>query len=148
LPDDQHPGADQATVDPEFLVVQSFDGGRWTTKDGKEGVHVLTLSGADANAVCFLDRAARIVGLAPTLRFLDGLGFAPDNPRNAALVAHRPEGGEQEVLVIERSSPPMTRSPRPSPTRRGSWRTKEIRLRQIRAPLVHEGENASDAQQH
>ena len=103
--DDPHPSADEATVDPMFLFVQPFESGTWTSKDGEDGVYTLILSGADANTVYFSDRPARIVGLAPTQTFLDGLGFTPDNPPNAALVAQRPDGGEQEVLVIELYAP-------------------------------------------
>ena len=105
LPDDPHPSADGASAETEFLFVQPFEGGTWEPKLGESGVYTLTLTGADAHTVYFSDRPERIVGLAPTQQFLDGLGFPADNPPNAAVVAQRPEGGEQEVLVIELLNP-------------------------------------------
>ena len=105
LPADPHPTVDEATVETEFLFVQPFESGTWEPRLGEDGMYTLTLSGADAHTVYFSDRPARIVGLAPTQQFLDGLGFPPENPPNAAIVAQRPAGGEQEVLVIELLDP-------------------------------------------
>ena len=102
---DPHPSADDATVDPEFLFVQPFDSGTWAPKEGEEGVFVLTLTGADANTIYFSDRPERITGLAPMQQFLDGLGFTPTDPPNAAIVASQVDGSEQDVLLIELFSP-------------------------------------------
>ena len=109
-PNDPHPSADDTTVETEFLFVQPFESGTWTPKDGEDGMYTLTLSGADANTVYFSDRPERIVGLAPNQQFLDGLGFPPDNPPNAAVVAARGngsgvDGSDHEVLVIELYNP-------------------------------------------
>ena len=104
-PNDPHPSADDAQPDPMFLFVQPFDGGTWAPKDGEDGVYTLTLTGAAANTIYFSDRPERIVGLSPTQTFLDGLGFTPENPPNAALVAPREDGEGQEILVIELIDP-------------------------------------------
>ncbi|MEZ4507826.1 MAG: hypothetical protein R2848_18695 [Thermomicrobiales bacterium] len=44
----------------------------------------------------------------PTDRFLEGLGFTPVNPPNAAAVVRTPEG-ERDVLVVELFNPVYTR---------------------------------------
>ncbi len=98
-----HPNAD-IPADPEYLFVQPFASGTWTPKPGEDGVFTLTLTGAPAQTVYFSDRPARIFGLAPTGQFLERLGFTPDNPPNAALVAST-EDGVQEVLVIKLLNP-------------------------------------------
>jgi hypothetical protein len=103
-PDDPHPSADTAQASPEFLFVQPFDSGTWAPLDAAAGTYTLTLSGAAAQTVYFSDRPERIVGLAPTQLFLDGLGFTPENPPNAALVADTGTG-ETEILVIELFDP-------------------------------------------
>ncbi len=100
---DPHPSADDA-VKTEYLFVQPFDGGSWGPKDGEDGVYTLALTDAPAQTVYFSDRPERIFGLAPTRSFLDGLGFPPENPPNAALVAARVDGGE-EVLIVELLNP-------------------------------------------
>ena len=103
-PSAPHPSADSAGTHPEFLFVQPFDGGTWAPKAGEEGTYTLTLTGAAAQTTYFSDRPERIVGLSPTQAFLDGLGFTPENPPNAALVAQT-EAGETEILVIELLNP-------------------------------------------
>ena len=101
---DPHPSADAPTK-IDYLFVQHFAGGTWVPKAGEDGVYTLTLAGAAAQTVYFSDRPERIFGLWPTQEFLDGLGFTPANPPNAALVA-RPDGGDdQETLVIELLNP-------------------------------------------
>lgn len=102
FPADPHPGADDP-ANVEFLFVQSFAGGSWAPKPGEDGTYALTLSGTAANTIYFSDRPERVVGLASNQEFLDGLGFTPENPPNAALVS-RSDGGE-DVLVIELLSP-------------------------------------------
>ena len=104
LPADPHPSADDARTHPEFLFVQSFDGGTWTPKAGADGVYTLTLTGAAAQTIYFSDRPERDTGLAPNQPFLDGLGFTPENPPNAAIVVQT-ESGEQDVLVVEFFTP-------------------------------------------
>ena len=90
---------------PEMLYVQPFDGGTWAPKAGEDDVYTLTLTGAAAHTVYFSDRPERIVGLAENQQFLDGLGFSPNNPPNAAIVAPHEDGDGQEILVIELLNP-------------------------------------------
>jgi len=104
IPNDPHPSADTAGTHSEFLFTQSFDAGTWIPKSEANGAYTLALTGAAASTTYFSDRPERVVGLAPTQRFLDGLGFTPENPPNAALVTQT-EGGEQDILVIELFAP-------------------------------------------
>jgi hypothetical protein len=91
--------ADDAADDTAFLFVQVAESGSWAPKEGADGVFTLTLDHANGQTVYFSDRPERVMGMAPTQAFLDGLGFSPGNPPNAALVA-----GE-EVLVVELTAP-------------------------------------------
>lgn len=112
-------GADRAAVSaqdatpavaeggPAFLFVQLFEQGTWTPKPDEEGIYLLTLTGAGAQTLFFSDRPDRIVGTVDTSRFLEGLGFSPFNPPNAALVLRTPEG-ERDVLVVELFDPIYT----------------------------------------
>jgi hypothetical protein len=91
---------------PVFLFVQTFTEGSWQP-GGEDGLYTLTLSGVASGTIAFSDRPDRIVTLVPMQTFLNGLGFTPSNPPNAALVAMR-EGedmSDQEVLVVELFSP-------------------------------------------
>ena len=102
LPDTVHLGA---TADPsEFLFVQSFASGSIVPVAGKDDFFTLTLNGANSQTVFFSDRPERVFGLAPTTAFLDGLGFTPDNPPNAALMV-KTEQGDDDVLIIELFDP-------------------------------------------
>jgi hypothetical protein len=103
-PADPHPSADTAQTHPEHLFVQPFDAGAWAPKPGEDGVYTLTLTGVAAYTTYFADRPERDTGLASTQPFLDGLGFAPENPPNAALVAQT-GAGETDVLVVELFDP-------------------------------------------
>lgn len=89
---------------PEFLYVQTFGGGAWAPKVGEDGAFTLTLSGVAAQTVYFSDRPERQVGMYETQRFLDGLGFTPANPPNAAVVAAG-ENGVTQVIVLELHNP-------------------------------------------
>lgn len=104
FPSDPHPSADSAFTHPEYLFVQPFDAGTWAPKPGQEGTFILTLTGAAANTTYFSDRPERDAGLAPTQPFLEGLGFTPENPPNAAIVAQT-DNGEQDVLVVQLFDP-------------------------------------------
>jgi hypothetical protein len=100
------PGADLTADFPVFLFVQTFTQGSW--EPGEEGgLYTLTLSGVGSGTIAFSDRPERIVTLVPMQQFLDGLGFTPNNPPNAALVAMRAgdDMSDQEVLVVELFSP-------------------------------------------
>jgi hypothetical protein len=103
------PAAGEAT--PEFLFVQSFERGALapkaetgTPEPGTAGAYTLTLSQGLGQTLFFSNRPERIVGAVPTPRFIDALGFSPDNPPNAALVADL-GNGDEEILVVELSAP-------------------------------------------
>jgi hypothetical protein len=87
-----------------FLFLQSFDSGALTPKPGEEGVYVLDLQGEHGRTIAFSDRPERIVASVPTGGFLEGLGFTPSNPPNAALVFES-EPGVTDVIVIELFDP-------------------------------------------
>jgi len=89
--------------DIPLLYVQVAQGGTWAPKEGEAGVYTLTLTGAAAQTVYFSDRPERVVGVLPMQDFLATLGFTPENPPNAALVAQTNQG--EDVLVIELLSP-------------------------------------------
>lgn len=102
LPDSVLLGA--AGEPSEFLFVQSFDSGSLVPVSGSEGTFTLTLAGANPQTVYFSDRPERVFGLATTAAFLDGLGFTPENPPNAALMVTTEDGAE-DVLIIELLDP-------------------------------------------
>ena len=114
--------AQDATPDPlsddaTFLFVQSAASGTFAANSGAgtpsaDGTpvagggadYLLTLEGHAGNTIYFSDRPERIFGTAPTQQFLDGLGFAPSNPPNAALVTNDADGNE-DILVVELLNP-------------------------------------------
>jgi hypothetical protein len=87
-----------------FLFVQTFESGSLIPKEGEAGVFVLTLQGEHGRTIGFSDRPERIVGSTPTQSFLDGLGFSPIDPPNAALVIE-PTPGETDIVVLELLNP-------------------------------------------
>ena len=89
--------------DEELLFVQTFAAGTWTPKAGDATVFELALTGSSGHTIYFANRPARDVGSIPTERFLDFLGFGPENPPNAALVVGSTEG--EDVLVVELLNP-------------------------------------------
>ena len=108
---------DPATDEPSFLFVQSATSGTFaanagagtpavagTPVPGGGADYLLTLEGHTGNTVYFSDRPERIFGEAPTQAFLDGLGFMPDNPPNAALITNDADGNE-DILVVELIEP-------------------------------------------
>jgi hypothetical protein len=88
----------------EMLFVQSFRAGAIAPKEGVDGRYTLTLEGGHGQTIYFSDRPDRVVGADPTPAFLEGLGFLPDNPPNAALVFEAAPG-DTDVAVIELFSP-------------------------------------------
>ena len=99
------PGASPAAGGPvALLFVQTFATGTWTPKPDTEGVYLLTVTGHTAQTVYFSDRPERLVGTLLTREFLQQLGFTPENPPNAAVVAQTADGGE-DVLVVELFDP-------------------------------------------
>ncbi len=115
--------AQDATPEPTatdktfFLFVQTAQSGSFTANPGAgtpaaDGTpvpgggadYLLTLEGHPGGTVYFSDRPDRIFGETPTQAFLDGLGFAPGNPPNAALVT-RTDAGTEDVVVLELQNP-------------------------------------------
>lgn len=88
----------------EFLFVQSFGRGDLAEGSGTGAAYTLTLGGGLGETLYFSNRPDRIVGTVSTPRFLDTLGFSPDNPPNAALVGEK-ENGDQDLLVVELLEP-------------------------------------------
>ena len=99
--------------DPVFLFVQTFRAGAFRPNPGAgtpavDGAstpgggasYLLELEGHHGETVYFSDRPDRIFGEAPTEQFLAGLGFGPENPPNAALVAQTETGDEAVVLEL------------------------------------------------
>jgi hypothetical protein len=104
---------------PVFMFVQTFASGRGElnpgagtptvhgpTPPGGAASFLLTLEGHTGQTIYFSDRPDRIVGASPTVDFLDGIGFSPINPPNAALVAEFERG--RGVVVLELIEPVYT----------------------------------------
>jgi hypothetical protein len=98
------PPAGEGGKKTEYLFLQSFQAGRVAPKADAEGRYTLTLEQGLGQTIYFSDRPERVVGAVPTRRFLDGLGFPPDNPPNAALLAEAADGATS-IAVIELFSP-------------------------------------------
>ena len=88
----------------EFLFLQSFQAGTIVPKDGEAGTWTLTLEQGLGQTVYFSDRPERIVGVSPTDKFLQGLGFDRENPPNAALL-FKNDKGEEDISVVELFNP-------------------------------------------
>jgi hypothetical protein len=71
-----------------------------TPVPGGGAPYLLTLEGHSGQTIYFSDRPDRIVGAVPTEDFLEGLGFTPANPPNAALVAEFAAGDGVVVLAL------------------------------------------------
>jgi hypothetical protein len=98
------PAAGEGAANVEFLFLQSFESGTIATKTGRDGTYTLTLQHGLGQTLYFSDRPERIVGAAPTARFLAGLGFTPHNPPNAALLVDSGDGGV-DIAVVELTNP-------------------------------------------
>lgn len=107
------PGASPDADPPVFMFVQTAASGRGevnpaagtpepegTTVPGGGAPWLLTLEGHTGLTVYFSDRPDRIVGASPTGDFLQGLGFTPANPPNAALVGEFEAGQGVVVLTL------------------------------------------------
>lgn len=106
------PAADDVHEELKFLFIQSFGQGRIVPNPEHENTFTLLLDLGLDQTLYFSDRPERIVGVIPTARFLETLGFTPANPPNAALVAEVGEQGTQ-VVVLELMNPrqdPATRT--------------------------------------
>jgi hypothetical protein len=98
------PTGDQAANKIQYLFLQSFESGKIAPKTGADGVYTVTLQHGLGQTLFFSDRPERIVGAAPTPTFLKGLGFAPDNPPNAALLVDAGDGA-LDIAVVELTNP-------------------------------------------
>jgi hypothetical protein len=87
---------------PSQLFVQSFQSG--SIAANADGTHTMTLEQGLGQTIVFSDRPSREVFTAPTPAFLDGLGFDPDNPPNAAIVMEVAEG-DTDIAVVELFNP-------------------------------------------
>jgi hypothetical protein len=112
----QDPTSD-ADANAAFLFVQTASSGSFTANPsagtpeiegtpvpGGGGDYLLTLNGHHGGTIYFSDRPERVFGEEPTGQFLDGFGFSPVNPPNAALVVQTP-AGETDVVVLELLDP-------------------------------------------
>ncbi len=100
------PAVEQAehATHPTMLFVQSFQSGHIAPKAGEEGRYTVTLEHGLGETVYFSDRPERIVGANPTQQFLDGLGFSPNNPPNAAILTSTGES-ESTIAVVTLFAP-------------------------------------------
>lgn len=101
------PGTDVSH--PAFLFVQLADAGTWLPNPDDEGGYLLTLSDAGSQTLYFSDRPERVVGTVTTDQFLEGLGFSPYQPPNAAVVVQTADG-TRDVLVVELFNPVYTQA--------------------------------------
>jgi hypothetical protein len=101
---DATPGAAAAARKRTYLFLQSFESGSITQEAGNPDTYTLTLAHGLGQTVYFSDRPDRVVGAGPTAQFLQGLGFSPANPPNAALVVET-GAGDTDVAVLELYSP-------------------------------------------
>jgi hypothetical protein len=86
-----------------YMFVQSAHSGSFVPVEGEMN-YTLTLEGISAQTIAFSDSPERVVEQVPMQKFLDGLGFSPENPPNAALEIL--EGNESEdVMVMELMDP-------------------------------------------
>jgi len=98
-------GESQAVEKPiRYMFVQSAHAGSFVSVEGEENLYILTLEGVSPQTIAFSDRPERVVGQVPMQQFLDGLGFSPENPPNAAIEIL--EGDEEgDVIVCELLDP-------------------------------------------
>ena len=94
----------QAVEKVRYMFVQSAHSGSFVPVEGEENLYTLTLEGISPQTIAFSDRPERVVEQVPMQKFLDGLGFSPKNPPNAAIEIL--EGNESEdVMVVELFDP-------------------------------------------
>ncbi len=101
---DSTPAADGPLEKTQFLFLQSFRSGSIAAKEDGDGEYTVTLEHGLGQTVYFSNRPERIVGAMPTVKFLDALGFSPENPPNAALVVGT-DDGEVDIAVLQLMNP-------------------------------------------
>ena len=93
----------QAEEKVRYMFVQSVQSGSFVQTEGELN-YTLALEGVAPQTIAFSDRPERVVGQVPMQQFLDGLGFSPKHPANAAIEIL--EGNESEdVIVVELFDP-------------------------------------------
>lgn len=103
------PETSDADARPMFLFVQTASSGSLSVQPGTPVAdgrvnYQLTLEGHHGGTIYFSDRPERIFGDTPTQRFLEGFGFTPVNPPNAALVVQT-DAGLTDVVVLDLIDP-------------------------------------------
>jgi hypothetical protein len=93
-----------------YLFVQSFQSGSITPNQNDDR-YTLTLEHGLGQTIYFGDRPSREVGVSPTDTFLQGLGFSPDNPPNAALIVET-GADETDFAVLELYEPAYDKATR------------------------------------
>ena len=98
------PGEAEADEKPvRYMFVQSAHSGSFVPVEGEMN-YTLTLEGVSPQTIAFSDRPERVVGQVSMQKFLDGLGFSPKNPPNAAIEILEGEE-EEDVMVMELLDP-------------------------------------------
>jgi hypothetical protein len=91
-----------------YMFVQTAKKGTFHSEPA-EGSKVqeyeLRLEGVEAETIYFSDRPARIAGTVANQKFLDGIGFEPSNPPNAAVVLSNPVSKSQDVIIAQLLNP-------------------------------------------
>ena len=99
------PAAGETSSTPEeYLFVQSFQSGSIETLGDTPHRFTVNLESGLGQTIYFTDRPNRLVGTLPTDKFLDYLGFDPENPPNAAILVER-EPGHTDIAVLELFNP-------------------------------------------
>lgn len=91
---------------PAFLFAQTATSGAFmpNAAAGSGADYLLTLEAHHGGTIYFSDRPERIFGESSTQTFLDGFGFTPVDPPNAALVVEG-DGGGSDVVIVELVNP-------------------------------------------
>jgi len=87
-----------------YMFVQSAHSSSFVPVEGEENLYSLTLEGVSPQTIAFSDRPERVVGQVSMQKFLDGLGFSPKNPPNAAIEILEADE-EEDVMVMELLDP-------------------------------------------
>lgn len=122
-----------------YLFVQSFRSGTITPSEEQDGRFTVTLEHGTGQTVYFGDRPSRDVGVTETPQFLEGLGFSPEDPPNAALIVETALG-ETDTAVVELYNPtydPTTQGVTYDVEVLGNWEDDlELGLREATADLA------------
>jgi hypothetical protein len=87
-----------------YMFVQSAHSGSFVPVEGEMN-YTLTLEGVSPQTIAFSDRPERVVAQVSMQKFLDGLGFSPENPPNAAIEIL--EGNESQDVIVAKLFDPV-----------------------------------------